>query len=90
MKTLALVECDVQPVLLQVVEAASCRRRHETKHSLKTHYLNSKISTFSTVTFNRDHDRDSCDRGSCVLAVSLMLAIHLPFIFERINIPSMM
>jgi hypothetical protein len=39
LKTLALVEWDVQPVLLQVVEAASCRRRHETKHSLMTQYL---------------------------------------------------
>ena len=34
-----LVECDEQPVLLQEVEAASCRRRHETKHLLMTQYL---------------------------------------------------
>jgi hypothetical protein len=39
LRTLALVEWDVQPVLLQVVEAASCRRRHETKHSLMTQSL---------------------------------------------------
>jgi hypothetical protein len=39
LKTPVLVECDEQPVLLQVVEAASCRRRHETKHLLKTQYL---------------------------------------------------
>jgi hypothetical protein len=35
-ETLALVEWDAQPVLLPVVEAASCSRRHETKHSLVT------------------------------------------------------
>ena len=39
LRTPLLVECDEQPVLLQEVEAASCRRRHETKHLLKTQYL---------------------------------------------------
>jgi hypothetical protein len=36
LETLAIVEWDVQPVLLHVEEPASCRRGHETKHSLMT------------------------------------------------------